>query len=73
MQTVERKMAGIVIIMVTGRDEPVDKVVGLEVGADDYVTKPFDDRELLARVRSLLRRLQARVDEAPPSTGRVTN
>ncbi len=59
------------IVMVTGRDEPVDKVVGLEVGADDYVTKPFDDRELLARVRSLLRRLRARADGAPPSPGRV--
>ncbi len=66
-----RANSNIGIIMVTGRDEPVDKVVGLEVGADDYVTKPFDDRELLARVRSLLRRLQARADEAPPSTGRV--
>ncbi len=66
-----RANSDIGIIMVTGRDEPVDKVVGLEVGADDYVTKPFDDRELLARVRSLLRRLQARADEAAPSTGRV--
>ena len=44
------------IIMLTGKSDPVDKVVGLELGADDYVTKPFDDRELLARVRSVLRR-----------------
>jgi DNA-binding response OmpR family regulator len=45
------------IVIVTGRGEPVDKVVGLELGADDYVTKPFDLRELLARVRSVLRRI----------------
>jgi len=46
------------IIIITGRGESVDRVVGLELGADDYVTKPFDLRELLARVRSVLRRLQ---------------
>jgi DNA-binding response OmpR family regulator len=51
------------IIIVTGRGEPVDRVVGLELGADDYVAKPFDLREMLARVRAVLRR-------APPhSTG----
>ena len=44
------------IILVTGRCDPVDKVVGLEIGADDYVTKPFDLRELLARVKAVLRR-----------------
>jgi two-component system phosphate regulon response regulator OmpR len=48
------------IIMVTGSGEVVDRIVGLEVGADDYVTKPFDPRELLARVKSVLRRTQAR-------------
>lgn len=52
------------IIMVTGRGDAVDRIVGLELGADDYVTKPFDLRELLARVRSVLRRLAAR----PPVT-----
>jgi two-component system OmpR family response regulator len=46
------------ILMLTGRAETVDKVVGLELGADDYLTKPFERRELLARVRSLLRRAQ---------------
>jgi DNA-binding response OmpR family regulator len=46
------------IIMLTGRDAVADKVVGLEVGADDYVTKPFDPPELLARVRAQLRRAQ---------------
>ena len=44
------------IIMVTARDSEVDKVVGLEIGADDYVTKPFSHRELLARIRAVLRR-----------------
>ena len=48
------------IIMVTGADGVVDRVVGLEVGADDYVTKPFDPREMLARMKSVMRRLQVR-------------
>src|SRR5215217_3565740 len=50
------------LVIVTGRGDAVDKVVGLEVGADDYVTKPFDLRELLARVKAVLRRTAA-----PPS------
>jgi DNA-binding response OmpR family regulator len=55
------------IIMVTGASGAVDRIVGLEVGADDYVTKPFEPRELLARIKSVLRRLQARpaASEAP--------
>ena len=53
------------IIMVTGSGEIVDRIVGLEVGADDYVTKPFDPRELLARVKSVLRRTQARPAAEP--------
>ena len=44
------------IIMLTGKMDIVDKIIGLEMGADDYITKPFDERELLARVRSILRR-----------------
>ena len=48
------------IIMVTASGDVVDRVVGLEVGADDYVAKPFEPRELLARVRSVLRRMQAK-------------
>jgi two-component system phosphate regulon response regulator OmpR len=48
------------IIMVTGSGEVVDRIVGLEVGADDYVTKPFDPRELVARIKSVMRRIQAR-------------
>jgi two-component system OmpR family response regulator len=47
------------VIMLTGKASTVDKIVGLEVGADDYVTKPFEERELLARVRSVMRRYTA--------------
>jgi two-component system, OmpR family, response regulator len=53
------------LLMVTGRGDAVDRVVGLELGADDYVTKPFDLRELLARVRSVLRRTTAAVPAMP--------
>lgn len=49
------------IIMLTARSEAIDRVIGLEVGADDYVTKPFEPRELVARVRSVLRRANASV------------
>jgi len=51
-----RAKTDVPIIIVTGRDEEVDKVVGLELGADDYITKPYGVRELLARVRAMLRR-----------------
>jgi two-component system, OmpR family, response regulator RegX3 len=51
-----RGRSAVPIIMVTARDAEVDKVVGLELGADDYVTKPFSSRELIARVRAVLRR-----------------
>jgi two-component system alkaline phosphatase synthesis response regulator PhoP len=51
-----RKQSNVPIIMLTARDEEVDKVVGLEIGADDYVTKPFSPRELSARVSAVLRR-----------------
>jgi DNA-binding response OmpR family regulator len=56
------------LVIVTGRGESIDRVVGLELGADDYVTKPFDLRELLARVRSVLRRTA----EAAPTTAAPT-
>src|SRR5262245_45650096 len=51
--------AGLPIIMLTGRKDEADRVMGLEVGADDYLTKPFSPRELLARIRALLRRSRA--------------
>lgn len=54
-----RSASDVGIILVTGKDDPVDRIVGLESGADDYVTKPFDPRELLSRVKNLLWRVQA--------------
>ncbi len=68
-----REDSDVALIMLSGRSECVDKVVGLEIGADDYVTKPFDLRELLARIRSALRRTgHLRFDHvAPMRRGRV--
>ena len=63
-----RQKGEIGIIMLTANNDSIDKIVGLEVGADDYITKPFDPREVLARVRGLLRRLKAR-GEAPATLG----
>ena len=63
-----RATSDVAIVMLTGKGSTVDKVVGLEVGADDYITKPFDERELLARVRTVLRRSERRArpgTEAP--------
>ena len=57
-----RATSDIAIVILTGKSNTVDKVVGLELGADDYVTKPFDERELLARVHSVLRRAGAAGD-----------
>ena len=60
------------IIMVTASSDVIDRVVGLEIGADDYLAKPFDLRELLARVKSVLRRIQASAaakEDSPPSPG----
>jgi DNA-binding response OmpR family regulator len=51
-----RKSSDVPILMLTARDEDIDKIIGLEVGADDYMTKPFNPRELVARVKSVLRR-----------------
>jgi DNA-binding response OmpR family regulator len=51
-----RKTSDVPILMLTARDEDVDKIIGLEVGADDYMTKPFNPRELVARVKAILRR-----------------
>ncbi len=59
-------MADIPVIMVTARSEEIDKIIGLEIGADDYITKPFSMRELLARVKALLRRTK-RSDTPLPS------
>ncbi|MBK5238651.1 MAG: response regulator transcription factor [Actinomycetales bacterium] len=63
-----RTISQVPIIMLTAKDSEVDVVVGLELGADDYVTKPYSTRELLARVRAVMRR---RVDEVAPSSDDV--
>jgi DNA-binding response OmpR family regulator len=65
-----RSCGGVPILMLTAKSDPVDRVVGLEMGADDYVTKPFDPRELLARVRALLRRARGSVSHAAPEPSR---
>ena len=62
-----RATGNIPVIMLTARGEPADRVVGLELGADDYVVKPFDPRELVARIHTVLRR--ARGDRAAPTGG----
>lgn len=61
------KLAALPIIMLTARTEDVDKIVGLELGADDYIAKPFNPREVVARVRTVLRRLHTngQAQEAP--------
>ena len=55
-------LSGIYIILLTARVEETDRIIGLELGADDYVTKPFSPRELIARIRAALRRLDTRLD-----------
>jgi DNA-binding response OmpR family regulator len=59
------------ILILTARGDPVDRVLGLEIGADDYLPKPFEARELLARVRALLRRQQAAATANPSSPGSI--
>jgi two-component system, OmpR family, alkaline phosphatase synthesis response regulator PhoP len=54
------------ILMLTARDEDIDKVLGLELGADDYLTKPFNPRELVARVKAILRRTERKADDSSP-------
>lgn len=60
-----RTISSLPIIMLTARGDENDRIVGLEVGADDYITKPFSSRELLARIRAVLRRLRADIRSVP--------
>jgi DNA-binding response OmpR family regulator len=62
------------VLMLTARDEDIDKIVGLELGADDYLTKPFNPRELVARIRAILRRLDHSLhpEDAPIRLGNLT-
>jgi len=62
-----RQRSSVPVIMLTAKDSEIDKVVGLELGADDYVTKPFSSRELVARIRAVLRRGGEPEDLVPPT------
>ncbi|KRD43181.1 XRE family transcriptional regulator [Cellulomonas sp. Root930] len=66
-----RLVSDVPVIMLTAKDDEIDKVVGLELGADDYVTKPYSSRELLARVRAVLRRREAVVTAGAPAAPEV--
>jgi DNA-binding response OmpR family regulator len=66
-----RREQDVPIIMLTARAEETDRIVGLEMGADDYVTKPFSPREVVARVRAVLRRAQPSDERQPPPVVRV--
>jgi len=68
-----RSQSTVPILILTAKSDEVDKVVGLEVGADDYMTKPFSVRELLARVRALLRRVDMEREAAPPDVVEVAD
>jgi DNA-binding response OmpR family regulator len=61
------------VLMLTARDDEIDRVVGLEVGADDYLTKPFSMRELMARVKAMLRRVRMMREEMTPAAPAPTN
>lgn len=66
-----RRSSEVPVLFLTARDSEIDRVVGLEIGADDYVSKPFSPREVTARVKAILKRLQPRVPPAaePPAAG----
>ena len=68
-----RNSSDIPLIMLTGKDNVIDKVVGLEIGADDYITKPFHARELVARIRTVLRRSRSNTGKAEPDPGEASS
>ncbi len=61
------------ILMLTARDEEIDRVIGLEIGADDYITKPFSMRELMARIKALLRRVRIDMEKASVTPPNIDN
>jgi len=63
-----RSFSAVPIIMITARIEEIDRLLGLDLGADDYICKPFSPREMVARVKAVLRRQQAQTTDAPAST-----
>src|SRR5689334_18286505 len=63
-----RKVSDVPILFLSARDEEIDRILGLEIGGDDYVTKPFSPRELVARVNVILRRVTPRNGEAKPAS-----
>ena len=65
-----RADSNVPILMLTARDDDIDKIVGLEMGADDYLTKPFNPRELVARVRAILRRVNSSASGGSPHEAR---
>ncbi len=67
----DAEIEDIPIIMLTARSEEIDKILGLEIGADDYITKPFSPRELLARVKARLRRTSRRQWESEDPAGKI--
>ncbi|WP_062379580.1 response regulator transcription factor [Demequina pelophila] len=67
-----RTKSDVPVIMVTAKDDQVDRIIGLELGADDYVTKPYSGRELVARIRSVLRRAATAGSDLPDEPVRVT-
>ncbi|MGD9006290.1 MAG: response regulator transcription factor [Desulfobacteraceae bacterium] len=64
-----RKTSEVPVLMLTARSDEVDRIVGLEIGADDYLAKPFNPRELLARIRAIFRRTQTTSEEKPATDG----
>jgi len=63
-----RRFSALPIIMVTAKTEEIDRLLGLEIGADDYICKPFSPREVVARVKTILRRVQQTPEQMPPSS-----
>ncbi|QDY46901.1 response regulator [Planococcus glaciei] len=60
-----RKTSDIPILMLSARSEEVDRIIGLEIGADDYITKPFSPREVVVRIKTILKRVQPKKDSVP--------